>query len=384
MADRFDGMLDYLDWRGDLSFAAAPFNDVDALALCQIAYMPFDGLVPGLDRRDRVSFARLAQRYLTQEGEHKSSLGVLIDAETMELLQKMAASRRFRNVRAGFYINDVDMEEEKQFCAITFFISEELVFVAYRGTDDTLVGWKEDFNMSFRQTVPAQLEADRYFQGVMKNIEDQGFDGKVILGGHSKGGNLAVYAGMMAEPQVQELLEKIYNFDGPGFGEQVIESSEYLRVKEKIHTLLPQSSVVGMLLGHEEEYTVVKSRDSGLLQHNPLSWQVLGPDFVTVNHISAGSTLLDRSLKQWIAGMEPEQTEGFVEAMFQILGACDAETLTQLTMGRTKNVLAMIRSYKDCSDDTKALLKETMKSLGNIGRNTFFEFLTKTVKNNKI
>jgi hypothetical protein len=385
MADKWNGLLDYLEWRGDLSFEQAPFNDVDALLLTQIAYVPFDGLVPGLDRRDRISLAKLSEKYFTADkGEHLTSLGVLIPSGILDILHRIPQTRRFKNVRAGFYLNDVDETEEKQFCAITFFVGEEIMFVAYRGTDDTIVGWKEDFNMGFMQTVPAQLEADRYFGSVMENVQDQGFDGRIYLGGHSKGGNLAVYAAMTAKEETKELLEKVYNFDGPGFGETVVKSSPYQQIRDKIHTFVPQSSIVGMLLSHEEEYTVVKSWESGILQHNALSWQVLGADFIVVSTISETSTLIDRSLKKWIEEMSEEQMETFVTAMFDILGSSQALTLTQLATGKTRSISVMIRTYRDGDEQTKKVLKETLKSLVNISRNTFVEFLTNTVKNNKI
>lgn len=384
MAEKFNGLIDYIEWRGDLSFANAPFNDVDALILCQISYIPFDGIVPGLDRMDRISVAKLKDKYFETCGEYKSSLGVLIPPDTIDLLEKMAVSRRFKNVRAGFYINDVDLEEEKQFCAITYFIGDEIMFVAFRGTDDTIVGWKEDFNMGFMHTVPAQMEADRYFKGSVKNIDDQGFDGRIILGGHSKGGNLAVYAAMMAPDGIKKRIDKIYNFDGPGFDGVFIAGQEYMEIKDRIHTLLPQSSIIGMLLGHEEEYTVVKSRETGIMQHNALSWQVIGSNFVTVNKVTETSTMIDKSLKKWISDMSAEQIERFVAAMFSVLGASEAVTLTQLATGKTRSFSAMIKSYKDCDEETRKLLKETLKSLVNISRNTFMEFLTNTVKNNKI
>lgn len=391
MVKKWNNMLDYMQWRGDLGFDQSPFNVVDALALTQFAYIPFDGLVPGLDRMDRISIGKLAEDYFERrrnngEEQQKSPLGVLVPAQIIDLFQMAMYTKRFRNVRASFYINDVEQEEEKQFCAITFFVNEDLVFVAYRGTDDTIVGWKEDFNMALMQAIPAQLESDRYLRGVARNLSAQGFEGKICLGGHSKGGNLAVYAAMCAPEEVKEQIESIYNFDGPGFGRKIIEGPLYQEVCDKIHSLVPQSSVVGMLLEHEENYIVVKSSETGIMQHDALSWQVLCTEFVTVNKVSSSSEIIDRTLKKWLSKMPPEEIENFITALFEILASSEAVTITQLASGKTRSISAMIRAYQKCDEPTRKLLRKTVRSLVDISRNTFVEtqFLTNTANNNKI
>lgn len=382
MAVKFNGLLDYMEWRGDLTFAAAPFNDVDALLLCQISYIPFDNIVPGIGRSARISIEKLSELYFKQEGEHRSSLGVLISDNTIDLLESMAKSPRFKNVRAGFYLNDVNYDEEKQFCAVTFFIGEEIMFVAFRGTDDTVVGWKEDFNMSFMATVPAQKEALEYLENVVAAADALGFNGSIMTGGHSKGGNLSVYSAMMADDKIKERISKIYNFDGPGFDESATASDNYKSVMNRIHTLIPQTSVVGMLLAHEEEYTVVSSRETGLMQHDAFSWNICGPDFITLNRITAASAFIDKSIKKWIAAMDTEQKEKFVTALFSILGSSGKVTLTELTNDKGRMVKEFIKAYKDCDEETKTMLKQTMKLLIDIGKSTFVEICQIALTNN--
>lgn len=389
MAEKWNNMLDYMQWRGDLSFSDSPFNVVDALALTQFAYIPFDGLVSGLDRMDRIALWKLAEDYFEKqkqngEEQHKSPLGVLVPSEIIDLLRMVPETRRFRNVGVSFYMNDVEVAEEKQFCAMTFFVNDQIAFVAFRGTDDTIVGWKEDFNMAFMQTIPSQLESDRYFRSVISNLNALGFDGKIYVGGHSKGGNLAVYAAMCATEEVKKRVPRIYNFDGPGFSRKMIVSDLYREISEKIYSYVPQSSVVGMLLGHEEDYRVVRSNQNGLMQHDAFSWQVLGNDFITVSKVSHTSTMIDQSLKKWLQEMTKEEMEDFVTAMFAILGSAEAMTLSQLADGKTRSIGAMIKAYKECDETTKKMLKRTVKSLVNISRNTLVEFLTNSLKNNKI
>lgn len=389
MSEKWNNMIDYMKWRGDLSFEVSPFNAVDALALTQFAYIPFDGIVPGLDRMDRISLWKLAETYFEKkrqlgEEQQKSPLGVLVPAEIIDLFRLVPRTKRFRNIGVSFYINDVEVSEEKQFCAMTFFVNEEVAFVAFRGTDDSIIGWKEDFNMAFMQTIPAQLESDWYMRGVVTNLDTIGFDGKIYVGGHSKGGNLAVYAAMCAPEAVKERIPCIYNFDGPGFSSKMIASDLYREINEKIYSYVPQSSVVGMLLGHEEDYRVVRSNQTGLMQHDALSWQVLGADFVAVNQVSDTSTMIDQSLKKWLENMTSQEMENFVTALFSIMGSSEALTLSQLADGKTKSLLAVIKAYKECDDSTKKMLKKTVNSLVNISRNTFVEFLTNSIKNTKI
>lgn len=375
--DKFNGLLDYMDWRGDLNFESAPFNDIDALILCQILYMPFDNIVPGIEEDRTVTIAELEKIYFENNEEHVSSLGVLIPQQTTELLQRAAWSVRFGNVRAGYYKNDVDLKAEKQFSAIGYYIDDKIFFLAFRGTDDTIVGWKEDFNMSFMSKVPAQLEAKEYADTVVKSVVDKGFNKSIMFGGHSKGGNLSVYAGINLTEEYYKYVDRIYNFDGPGFGAEVIESQEYIRSMDKIHTLVPESSVIGMLLGHEEAYTVIKSNEAGLMQHNPFSWQLLGANFITVNQVSTNSDMLDKSLKKWISSVNPEEMEKFVDTLFKILYASRAETLTELTEDTPKKISAMVKCYKDTDEETRKMIHETFKSLVNISGNTFIDELKK-------
>jgi hypothetical protein len=204
--------------------------------------------------------------------------------------------------------------------------------VTYRGTDDTLVGWKEDMNMCFLPVVPAQLKAVEYLHIVAETHK-----GKIILAGHSKGGNLAVYAAVQCDPDIRERITAIYSNDGPGFGKNILDDPDYQQIRPLICNLVPHSSVVGMLLEHDENFTVVKSRQkSGLLQHNGLSWEILGNSFVHLKDVTPESRKLDRTVNQWIRDMAPEQREEFAEAVYQLFSVDGAQTLTDLVAARKK------------------------------------------------
>jgi hypothetical protein len=226
----------------------------------------------------------------------------------------------------------IDPKTELQFSAVTFLLGNGTAVVTYRGTDDTLVGWKEDMNMCFLPVVPAQLKAVEYLHTVAKTHK-----GKIILAGHSKGGNLAVYAAVQCDPDIRERITAIYSNDGPGFGKNILDDPDYQQIRPLICNLVPHSSVVGMLLEHDENFTVVKSRQkSGLLQHNGLSWEILGNSFVHLKDVTPESRKLDRTVNQWIRDMTPEQREEFAEAVYQLFSVDGAQTLTDLVAARKK------------------------------------------------
>lgn len=211
----------------------------------------------------------------------------------VDLLKLLAENRRYRNMKLTYYVNQIENESQMQFSAVTVQISKKLHFVSYRGTDNTLVGWKEDFNMSFTCPVPAQKSAVEYLEQVASKTT-----GELILGGHSKGGNLAVYAAAFCKQALQGRIATVYNFDGPGFSQKVIKAEGYINICNKVTTYVPQSSIVGMLLEHEEKYTIIHSNQLGIMQHDIYSWMVERNHLVTLREITNSSKVIDRTLKQ--------------------------------------------------------------------------------------
>ena len=326
-------VYDYLDWRGDLTFAQAPLNEVDSLIFSMISYLDFEGIVPAFGEKGSVTLLSAADGFFSQNPDLKKySAGVLIPKEIVKLLRQMKDTARFRDVEMRAFVNLVDVEREIQFCAMTCALGEGTTLVVYRGTDDTLVGWKEDLNMSFLPVVPAQEEAVAYLERIAR-----GCRGRIALSGHSKGGNLAVYAAVHSKKRIRFRIVDVFSHDGPGFGKRLIDDPAYLSMRPVIHSIVPQSSIVGFLLEHDENYTVVKSRQrSGFLQHNGLSWEILGGSFVHMEEISAESRRTDRTLKQWLGEMTPSQREEFCEAIYQLFSVDGAETLTDLGAARKK------------------------------------------------
>ncbi len=327
-------MLDYLDWRGDVRFSEKPLNEIDSLILSQLCYIDFKNIISSSLNKP-IFLSSAAKSYFRKHRGEPAYLGAIVPSEIINLLAKAAKTERFREVRVCGYINTVSDDRQMQFSALTFLLDNGSSFVGYRGTDDTIIGWKENFNMSFKQPVPAQTEAVEYLEAVAAVRKED-----LYVGGHSKGGNLAAYAVTKCEDETKKRIIEAYNHDGPGFNKAFIESPEYAAVKEKIRTIVPQTAIVGMLLEHEESYEVVKSNQKGIWQHDSFSWEVLGAAFIHLDSISKESKLIDSTLKKWLGEMSNEEREVFVEKIYSAIDTSGAKTLTDLNTDRKKLVKA--------------------------------------------
>lgn len=353
-------ILDYLDWRGDLTIQQAEFNVVDSLILCQLAYGEFDGIVPwGFDEKTITLKEAVSQYFESSDYEERAgNMGPLISEKTIEMLKHLMTCKRFANMQLCGYVNHIDEEEEKQFAAITILLGDHSFYIAYRGTDATLVGWKEDFNMICRFPIPSQMEAISYMEKAVKFLP-----GNFRMGGHSKGGNLAIYAAIFSNGQARERLLGVYNNDGPGLSANIVAGEDFKGVQERIITIIPQSSIIGMLLDHQEKYRVIHSTQTGIFQHDPFSWQVMGDDFVHDEEITQGSQFVDRTLSEWIAVMSHRQKEQFVDGLFDVLSATGAKTLSELSTFRFNKAKIFLETWKNVDEDTKKTINHTLKLL---------------------
>ena len=343
-------IMDYIRWRGDLSFTQDPPNAVDALIFSALSYIRYSDDIESAPE-EPVLLRDAAFRYFALE-DHADRIRVKND---LELLQLAADSVRFGFSRIFHYRDVFIPEQETQFAALTFLLDDGSAFVAFRGTDFSLVGWKEDFNMSFQQTVPSQRLAVQYVRSVAL-----AYAGPLRLGGHSKGGNLAVFAAARSAPAVRARILDVYNHDGPGFTEYMMGDPGYLEMVPRIHTFVPQSSVIGMLLEHEEPYKVVRSRTVSLLQHDPYSWEVLGKGFVEMEEVTANSKFVDATIKTWFADMTNRERNQLVDAMFALLGTGGVDNALEIFHPRN------IRNYlKTLSTDEnmRRILSSEFQSL---------------------
>lgn len=271
------------------------------------------------------------------------------------------------------YVNKINLEEEKQFGAITILMPDDTIYVSFRGTDNTLVGWKEDFNMSFREKVPSQMDAVSYLNEIARIYQNP-----LRIGGHSKGGNMAVYAASFCKESFKERIIKVYNNDGPGFHEVIVENPKYQKTLEKVHTFVPQTSIIGRLLYHEENYTVVQSTQKGVMQHDLYTWQLQGKEFIHLEEVDKESKFMDKTIKQWLDEVSKEQRGAFINQVFEILQATEADTLTQMRKNWLKNAKIFMATYKNMDEETKNMMTKTMEALFVIIKNNMIEKLKPT------
>lgn len=350
-------MLDYLDWRGDLTFEQAPFNEVDNVILSHLSYVNFEGIVPPYGSDADITVAEAAERYARQYPDDVIGQFGYMVRTAAHLLRKLSGTGRFAGARLSHFQNVIDPDETKQFAAMQVRLSDGTAFIVYRGTDETIIGWKENFMMSFRETIPAQLEAVRYLEEVAGRHALP-----LRLGGHSKGGNLAVYAAIMCDPCIRTRILGIYNNDGPGFAPGFIAQAAYRNMRDNILTIVPQLSIVGMLLEHEEPQVVVKSNKSMLWQHDPFSWEVMGPRFVRVEQVGRESRLIEAAMKAWLKQLSPEEREQFVDNLFWVLEEAAITTIDDLARAKWKSVIPLIRALNQ-SEEHKLVLARSFKLL---------------------
>ena len=343
-------LLDYLDWRGDLTLEQSPFNEVDNLILAELSFVDFKEIVPAPGEGESVNLREAAEAFFAKfpAGE-KIDMGVLVPAAIPDMLRKMADSRRFGDMRLNCFVDHLDVGRGEQFAALAIETGDKTLYLSFRGTDDTLAGWKEDFELACMPEVPAQKKALDYVRDAAKQFPRK----KLRLGGHSKGGNLALYAGVFCPESVQRRIIAVWSNDGPGFHTDLLDLPEHRRIAERIYSIVPKSSVVGMLLEHEEDYTVVDSDQLGFMQHDGFSWQVMGDHFVTLRQVTRQAHLSDQELRKWVHGLSVEQREVFVNAMFDVLTASGAVTLTDLKDDSFKAVGAIIKAMKDLDKETR-------------------------------
>lgn len=361
-------IFDYIDWRGDLPFSKSPFCSVDALIFTELSYLDYSGIVPSPEEGGAISLKEASKLFFQKNPQGEIKLGAIMPSKIVDLLKKAAACHRYESLNISRFVNIIDTKAEKQFSALCINLDEKSMFIAFRGTDDTIVGWREDFNMFFKAPVPSQLNASEYL-----NNAGESFVGKLIVGGHSKGGNLAVWAASHCSPEVTDRILAVYNFDGPGFSVDYRSTDSYKALKSRIRTIVPECSVVGMFLEHEEKYLVVKSDRKGIAQHDALSWRVLGKSFEYASDLSPEMKQINCILASWINNMDNSRREKFTESFFGLLDSTKAATLSDLM----KSKRALLKAITSANAETRQALVSAFKLLLGEGKKSLAEWLKK-------
>lgn len=393
-----ENLMRYLLEYKDKSFREAPFSEVDALLLSQLSYLKLDGVVPGFSKRPAMTWREVKAhpRY-----DHLFSDPVF-GPRYRKITEIVADSRRYGSIRLNYYADWFHREQEAQFAAVTFFLGEHSIFVSFRGTDETLVGWKEDFNMSYMKSVPAQRRALAYLKGAARYArqsreEDRGercgedahgtghWGGsgegeertdrpggsgrqeaaklRIVLGGHSKGGNLAVYAAANAPGELQRSIRRVYSFDGPGFQKNFCEKPGFRRIEDRYCKIVPDQSVVGMMLANYKKYRVVSSYRAGVVQHDLMNWKIRDGKFVYRKDVYRRSSIRTTILNAWVNSLTREQIAVFVETLYELLGATRAGNVYELMKKPFGVVRTVLRAFRGLEKDRRQAFWEIVRRL---------------------
>ena len=348
-------IMDYISWRGDLTFAQSPFNEVDNLILACFSYVNLDR-IPAVTRQKGIELKKLVKEFkkLHTIKELEADKSFIRLAPFM--MFEMAESVRFGNCVIRNYVNEIVTEAEKQFSAVEIVLDDGTSYISFRGTDDTIIGWKEDFNLS-TGVVPAQERAVEY----MQRISDKA-SGMLRVGGHSKGGNLAIYGSVMCKSVHDKILE-IYSNDGPGFSKEFQESPETAEMMPKIIRIIPEYSIIGTLLEHEKQPIIVASTSRGLLQHDGFSWEVQGPGLVRRDSLNKMALRFIEILHKWIDGMDMEQKRLLIEDLFATLQASGYENLSEVQSGGLKSLAAMVKRLDKFAPESRGMMQELLTAI---------------------
>ena len=364
---------DYLSWRGDLAFSQDPFNDIDALILSLLSYLPFRDIVPGSDSKDDISLRETSETFFIQhpveEGQTitiNSTAMSSFDTELVKLLEQAANCPRFENIRLSKFEENTDFLVGRQFAGITYTLShpKKEIVIAFRGTDNSVIGWKEDFELAYLEQTPAQESACKYLANAISI-----FSKPVTVCGHSKGGNLAVFAGSQIKPFYQRFISKILNFDGPGFDFSIINRSSFTGCENKVINYIPEDSMVGLLLESIGKRTVVTSSTRFINQHNAFNWNMHQTKFINGN-LSNEALLLEQTLKTWLQEISVSERETFLEALFDVLGASEGARIKFDPEENFQEFKKILVKYSKLDTKTKELLTQVFIGLTNQTKKT--------------
>lgn len=357
------------------SFREKPLCEVDSMVLSQLAMISASGCVPPyLKSPGALKRGGMLLHSMISGAPKGTSLVELQQAcasgepflgfntvKTKELLRLAAVSPRFGRLVLHDYCSVFSEREETQFAAIAFTCPRRFSYVAFRGTDRTVVGWKEDFNMAAQAPVPAQALALSYAEGVAGRTRTP-----LVLGGHSKGGNLAVYAAAKASPRVAARITAVYDHDGPGFPEGVFTPEERTRVQALARKTVPEESLVGLLMESVEPVKVVESDDHGLGQHSLFNWRLAGGELVEACQLAPSARFIADVLNQWVSEMTLDQRREAVDALFEAIKASGTTDAADLLTDGKKALGALVGAALNTPPESRAVIVSHMRSLAAI------------------
>ncbi len=347
-------IIDYVREYGKYTFSEEPLNEVDSLVLCQLVYLNYEKYVPGLEKRN----APVSIQSIYEDPDWMEILdGYWYREDNGELFTEAVHSVRFGSLKLNYYVNIIDETEETQFSAMTYVLDDKNCYIAYRGTDASIIGWKEDCNLAFSKPLHSHQLSAEYMDRVAGYI-----GGGFYAGGHSKGGNLAVYAAMNCLEAARRKLLWVYNNDGPGFRPEILEAGNFKAVADRTVKFIPRSSIVGVILESEGEYEVVESKSFGMFQHNSYSWKVEGKAFLRAGNRTDFMTFRDAALNEWILALSDEEKHAFVDTLYEVVSASEAKNLFQFGSDWKNCLQNMAEALRDLDEATRKALQKIIRA----------------------
>lgn len=339
------------------TFSEIPFNPVDSLIFSTVSYFNLE-----------------CSRFDTSYNSPRVLLHDIIALEDKNLIMKgnwladsssryafydaLMASRRFRDVSVSFYINETADAVEKQFCAMSFFLCNDMVYLAFRGTDGSFAGWKEDFNLSFKHVIPSQVSAMRYLSGVASATSLP-----LMLGGHSKGGNLAEFAALTIEDHIFDRIVGVYNHDGPSFFDDPTPRIHTEAYQNKLYKTVPESSAFGMMLERRDDFQIVQSDATFVFQHEPFTWFVDGNDFLYQEKLNTGAVFVDSTIDMWLRSKTTDERERFIDTIYELfVSTQEATSWPEFNDKLLRNTKKLIQGSAQMDPETKRFIIKTITS----------------------
>ena len=345
-------MLDYIKEFGHVSFEERAFSEIDALVLTELEYLPLEKVVPSDENGENFVTVKEIAEYMQ---EHKQELfdenPMMITQERHEVSQVIADAPRFQSLKFFGVVSVWDKDTTKQFAAVTVEVEPSVRLVVFRGTDETLIGWKEDFLMTYSPLVAAQTDAKEY---LAKQASLWG--GDLMVSGHSKGGNLAIYAAATQEEDVQLRIVDIFCFDSPGLYRSVLETKGYQNIVPLAMRYIPQDSLVGLMLESEVPYVIVKSNATGAMQHSAMTWEIEDGQFIKMEKLTKNSQLNDQTFKKWTESVSDEELELFWNVFFELLFSVGIDTVNDLYGQFMHYVQEFLKAAGDMDEEKRELL----------------------------
>jgi hypothetical protein len=348
-------MLDYLRWRGDLTFKDDPFNEIDNIILSRISYFPLEE-----NKQITLSALNLNKKYKEQD---------------LELLKLLVKSKRYQNAVITNYQNILDKNINEQFAAVTIILNSNLIFVSFCGSNATLVSWHENFDMFYKKEISGQSRSIKYLENVLTKYSQN-----VIVGGHSKGGNLAIYASSFVPFNLQKKIITVYNNDGPGFNDDIIKENGYLKIINRVITFVPQTTIVSTFFNHKEKEIIVHSNNKGIMQHNMYSWELIANHFKYEKDRDKNSYTIEKIIKTWLKETTKEEREEFTTNLFKIMDATNSDVFNELGINTIKHVDDISKVYKGIDSNKRKEMTNILKLILSISTESFLSELRAKLK----